>query len=159
MVRGLLAIVAAALAVAAPAPAAQACTHAAAKAAVIASTLPKRWKDSVTLYARTEGIAGLLCRDLTGDGRADMTVVFYSGGTAGDVAWVVFRRVGSGWRLVLRRLGGYKISVTVTGGDPVEGQPIYLRDDGNCCPTGGVDHTRFHWSGTQFLVVRKWHTR
>ena len=141
------------------APAAPACSRASATAAVLASTLPQRWKDKVTVYAKTEGISRLACRDLTGDGRPDLTVVFYSGGTAGDVGWVVFRRAGTTWKLALRRLDVYKVSVTIAGGDPVENQPLYLKGDANCCPTGGVNHTRFHWDGERFVVSRRWHTR
>jgi hypothetical protein len=159
LLAALLVVVCAVAVAAAPAAGAAPCSRASATAAVLASTLPKRWKDKVTAYAKTEGISELLCRDATGDGRPDMTVVFYSGGTAGDVGWVVFRRAGTGWKLALQRLQGYKIRVAITGGDPVESQPVYRRDDANCCPTGGVDHTRFHWNGLRFAVARAWHTR
>ncbi len=138
------------------------CSRAAAKAAVLSSSLPKRWKDLAReIYGGPSGgsIAGVICRDVTRDGRVDITLTFYSGGTAGEVAWVVFRRVGERWQLALKRLDAYKLTVRVHGGDPVETQPVYLAGDANCCPTGGFDHVRFHWNGKRFVVTRAWHTK
>jgi hypothetical protein len=58
----------------------------------------------------------------------------------------------------MRDLKAYKIGLFQVGGDLVESPPVYLANDPNCCPTGGFDHRRFHWNGTKFLVVRRWHT-
>jgi hypothetical protein len=38
-------------------------------------------------------------------------------------------------------------------------QPIYKKNDPNCCPTGGFDHHRYHWNGARFVVARAWHTK
>lgn len=141
------------------APAAGGCSKAAAKAAVLASSLPQRWKDEARhKYGPYEGLDGTICRDFTRDGQIDMAATFASGGTAGDVAWVLFRRVGSGWKLAIARLHDYKLTLTVRGSDIVETLPVYRRNDANCCPTGGFDHRLFHWNGGRF-VVRFWHDR
>lgn len=137
------------------------CSRAEAKQAVVASTLPERWKDAVRgEFGPNEGIGRLFCADLTRDSRRDMVMTFSSGGTAGDVAWAVFRRTAAGGlRLALARLRVYKVRVSLASADVVEHQPVYNREDANCCPTGGYDHVRFHWNGTRFAVVRKWHTK
>ena len=137
------------------------CTRAAANRAVIASTLPERWKDAARgEFGPYEGVRRLFCVDLTGDGRRELVMTFSSGGTAGDVAWAIFRPLpGGGLRLALARLERYKLSLTLAGREVVENQPVYRPTDANCCPTGGADHVRFRWNGTRFAVVRKWHTK
>ncbi len=158
----LLAVAAASVAAAASAaprwPAAADCSLASARAAVLASRLPQHWKDEARhAFGPAEGLARVVCGDFTRDGRTDLAAVFFSGGTAGDVAWVAFRRVSGGWKLALARLRAYKLGLKAVGADLVETQPVYLKGDGNCCPSGGYDHLRFHWSSDRFVVVRKWH--
>jgi hypothetical protein len=161
-----LAVVGLLLAVGVPAGGASAatgaggCSKAAAKAAVLASSLPQRWKDEARhKYGPYEGIEGVLCHDFTRDGQGDMAVTFASGGTAGDVAWLVFRRVGTGWHLVLSRLQDYKLGLVVHGDDLVETQPVYRKGDANCCPSGGFDHDQWHWNGARFVIARHWHDK
>ena len=105
-----------------------------------------------------EQIDRVICADFTRDGRTDMAVTIASGGTAGDIAWIVFVRTPTSWRLALNR-AGYKVGLYRVGTDLADSQPIYLKNDPNCCPRGGFDHTRWHWNGTRFVAVRKWHTR
>jgi hypothetical protein len=100
----------------------------------------------------------VICADLTRDGRTDMAVTIASGGTAGDIAFVVFRRVGARWKVSLVR-SGYKLGLYRVDGDLVSSQPVYRKSDPNCCPTGGFDHTRWHWNGTRFAAVRTYHTQ
>jgi hypothetical protein len=136
------------------------CSLKAATAAVVASDLPQQWKDEARhKYGPNEGLLSVACRDFTRDGKTDMEATFFSGGTAGDVAWVVFRRVGSGWKLALARLHDYKLSIAFRGADIVETQPVYKKGDGNCCPTGGFDHLQFHWNGTKFVIAQRWHNK
>ena len=140
--------------------AAAACSKKAAVAAVVASSLPQHWKDeALHKFGPIEGLQGVACRDFTRDGKVDMALSFYSGGTAGDVAWVVFRRVGDGWKLALARLHNYKQGLTFRGSDIIETQPVYLKGDANCCPSGGYNHRQFHWNGTTFVVARFWHDK
>ena len=110
----------------------------------------------------TRGADKVMCHDFTGDGRPDLAVTIASGGTAGDVGFAVFRsiafKVGPGWQVALNRKG-YKLGLFRVGDDLVSSQPIYRKNDPNCCPTGGFDHVRFHWNGRRFVVARSWHTR
>ncbi len=99
----------------------------------------------------------VICFDFTRDGRRDLAVTIASGGTAGDVGFAVFRAIPRGWRVALAR-DGYKLGLFRVGGDLVESQPVYRKNDPNCCPTGGFDHVRFHWNGTRFVRARVWHT-
>ena len=105
-----------------------------------------------------EQVDRVICADFTRDGRTDMAVTIYSGGTAGDIAWLVFVRRGTKWRLTLNR-SGYKLGLYRVGGDLVDSQPIYRKHDPNCCPTGGFDHTRWHWKGKRFVALRSWHDK
>jgi hypothetical protein len=86
-----------------------------------------------------------------------MAISIASGGTAGDIGWIVFVGTGSGYK-VAKTGSGYKLGLWRVGGDFDISQPIYKKPDPNCCPTGGVDHYRYHWNGSKF-VVRKYHTK
>jgi hypothetical protein len=97
------------------------------------------------------------CFDFTRDGHPDIAVTVSSGGTAGDIGWIVLVRKGSGWRLAHSE-GGYKLGLVRKGSDLVSTQPIYRRNDPNCCPSGGFDHERWHWNGSRFVRIRLWHT-
>jgi hypothetical protein len=107
----------------------------------------------------TPGMADrVLCFDVTGDGRTDMAVSLFSGGTAGDVGWLFFVPRGAGWRLAGSGTG-YKMGVFRSGPDVLAVQPVYRRNDPNCCPTGGFDRTLYRWDGTRLAVARRWHTK
>jgi hypothetical protein len=101
---------------------------------------------------------GLICFDFTRDGRTDLAVTVASGGTAGDIGWIVLVRTRSGWRLGLAR-SGYKVGLFRVGADLVDSQPVYRKNDPNCCPTGGFDHERWHWNGARFVKTRSWRTK
>src|SRR5262249_52935930 len=96
--------------------------------------------------------------DFTRDGRGDMAVTLASGGTAGDIGFVVFRRTAAGRGGAPPR-GGHKLRIFRGGGDPVYSPPRYRKNRSNCCPTGGFDHLRFHWNGLRFVVARSWRTK
>jgi hypothetical protein len=100
----------------------------------------------------------VICFDFTRDGRVDMALTINSRGTAGDIAWVVFRAVGPGWKVALRKTG-YKLGLVRVGRDLVQSQPVYRPGDPNCCPTGGFDHVRWRWNGTRFVAVERWRDR
>jgi hypothetical protein len=100
----------------------------------------------------------VICHDFTRDGRVDLAVTLASGGTAGDIGFVVFRATAAGWSVSLGH-AGYKLGLFRVGGDVVSSQPVYRKNDPNCCPTGGFDHLRFHWNGVRFVVARSWHTK
>ena len=113
---------------------------------------------SATVRVEPASADQVICFDFTRDGRLDLAVTIASGGTAGDIGLVVFRATPGGWRVALTR-GGYKLGVFRLGGDVVASQPVYRKNDPNCCPTGGFDHIRFHWNGVRFAVARSWHTK
>jgi hypothetical protein len=156
-VRLLLAATLAALAATASAQAAPAaCGLAAAKAAIRSTHVKMNLGGGVTKVE--PGSAGkVICFDFTRDGMTDMAVTIASGGTAGDIAFVVFRATPAGWAVALKS-GGYKLGLWRVGGDLVTSQPIYNKNDANCCPTGGFDHSRYHWNGAKFVIVRSYHT-
>ena len=80
-----------------------ACSEAGARAAIAASKprLALLGPDKVLITPSQAD--KVLCFDLTGDGRADMAVSLFSGGTAGDVGWLFF--VPDGARCRLARSG------------------------------------------------------
>jgi hypothetical protein len=140
-------------------PPAQPCTIAAARSAIVATKLEAPSLAGGNSRVRPSQADGVICFDFTRDGLGDMAVTIASGGTAGDVDWIVFqaKRTG-GWRPALVR-GGYKLGLRRVGGDLVSSQPVYRKNDPNCCPTGGFDHDRWHWNGSRFTVVRHWHDK
>ena len=52
-----------------------------------------------------------------------------------------------------------KLGLFRVAGDLDVVQPVYKKTDPNCCPTGGFDHTRYHWDGTRFVVARAYRTK
>jgi hypothetical protein len=154
----LVALVLAAVTVA-PARAARAsCGSATARAAIAATKVRLKMLGDSATRIDPKSADQVICFDFTRDGRADLAVSIASGGTAGDVGYVVFRATPRGWRVALKG-GGYKLGLARTGGDLVATQPIYKKNDPNCCPTGGFDHHRYHWNGAKFVVARAWHTK
>ena len=142
----------------APAHAAKSrCSLATARSAIASTHLRMALLDGPTRVDPNSADA-VLCFDFTRDGRLDLAVTIASGGTAGDVGFVVFRATAGGWRVALAR-DGYKLGLFRVGGDVVSSQPVYRKKDPNCCPTGGFDHLRFHWNGVRFVVARNWHTK
>jgi hypothetical protein len=135
-----------------------ACSRAAANAAIrqVRPHVPSL--GDTPLLVTAANADALICFDFTRDGRTDLAVTVASGGTAGDIGWIVLRRTARGWRLALSR-GGYKVGVFRVGGDLVDSQPVYAKTDPNCCPTRGFDHERWHWNGLRFTKTRSWHTK
>ncbi len=157
-VRFLVAAAFAALAVTVSAQAAPAaCNLAAAKAAIRSTHLKMTLLGDSPTRVDPSSADQVICSDFTRDGRQDIAVTIASGGTAGDIGFAVFRATPDGWKVALAR-GGYKVGLFRVGGDLVSSQPIYKSNDANCCPTGGFDHSRYHWNGTRF-VARNYHTK
>jgi hypothetical protein len=147
------------LAAATTAPATHApCGPATARAAVRATHLRMKTLGDSAQRIDPQSVDQVICFDFTRDGRTDVAATIASGGTAGDIGYVVFRATPAGWAVALKG-GGYKLGLVRAGRDLVETQPVYRRNDPNCCPTGGFDHQRFHWTGTKFVVARAWHTK
>jgi hypothetical protein len=134
------------------------CGQGTARAAIAATHVRVKTLGDTAQAVDPRSVDEVICFDFTRDGRTDLAVSIASGGTASDIGYVVFRRTPASWRVGLTG-GGYKLGLTRVGRDLVETQPVYRRNDPNCCPTGGFDHRRFHWKGTRFVVVRSWHTK
>jgi hypothetical protein len=135
-----------------------ACGPATARAAVRATHVRVKMLTDTAQRVDPTSVDQVICFDFTRDGRTDVAATIASGGTAGDIGYVVFRRTSSGWVVALTG-GGYKLGLARAGGDLVETQPVYRKNDPNCCPTGGFDHQRFHWNGRKFVLARSWHTK
>ena len=157
-----LAVALAAAATAAGAASAQArpaaCGAATARAAIKSTHLRLKLLGDTAQRIDPASADEMICFDFTRDGRLDLAVSFASGGTAGDIGFAVFRRSPSGWKVALTG-SGYKLGLARLRGDLVHTQPIYRKNDPNCCPTGGFDHVRYHWNGAKFVVARSWHTK
>jgi hypothetical protein len=151
-------VLAAAAATTSPAEATRtACGPATARAAVATTHVRVKMLGDTAQRIDPRTVDQVICSDFTRDGRIDLAVSIASGGTAGDIGFVVFRGRPAGWRVALTG-GGYKLRLARAGGGLVETQPVYKAKDPNCCPTGGFDHRRFRWNGMKFVVARSWHT-
>ncbi len=136
------------------------CNRAAARAAITSTglTIPASQSISSQPYHPSPSqVDGVICLALPG-GKKAMVTTLASGGTAGDIGWIVFVMGPGGWSVSLVR-GGYKLGLTRTGTDLTETDPIYKAKDANCCPTGGFDHVRWRWAGTRYEVARSWHNQ
>lgn len=129
-----------------------ACNAPSARAAIVRTHLKMQTIGDSPTRVDPASVDEVVC---TGD---TMAVTIASGGTAGDIGFILFRRTAAGWRVELTR-GGYKIGLFRMGADIAESQPVYRKNDPNCCPSGGFDHLRFRWNGTRFAVARSWHTK
>jgi hypothetical protein len=144
----------------APAQAAKAlCGPATAKRAVAAVNLRIKLLGDNPVRIDPTSVDQVTCHDFTRDGSTDLAFTIASGGTAGDIGFAVLRATpAGGWRVALAR-SGYKLGLFRLGGDVVSSQPVYRKNDPNCCPTGGFDHVRYHWNAGRFAPARSWHTR
>jgi hypothetical protein len=134
-----------------------ACGQATARAAIKATHLRLKLLGDTPQRVDPASADRVICFDFTRDRRVDLAVSIASGGTAGDIGFVVFRATAAGWRVALGG-GGYKLGLVRVGGDVVVTQPVYRKNDPNCCPTGGFDHVRYRWNGIRFAKARTWHT-
>lgn len=146
-----------ALALAAPAATDPAC-RAQARAAVKTTKVTIKSLAGDPMRVEPYYVAEAICFDFTGDGRRDIAFTVWSGGTAGDIAWVALVRGARGWNVAVTD-SGYKLGLRRIERDVVVTRPIYRRTDANCCPTGGFDHYAYRWNGKRFAFVRKWHTK
>ena len=96
--------------------------------------------------------------DLTGDRREEAVVPVDSGGTLGNLAYLVFTLRGSTPALILTRTldrssaGGLKM--TVEDGKLVETVAEYGPQDPLCCPSV-LRRTTFRWDGSLMQVERE----
>jgi hypothetical protein len=133
------------------------CSSAGARAA-IAQTHPRVALSGGKVLVRPGQADAVVCFDSMRDGFGGMAVSLFSGGTAGDVGWLFFVPENTGWRLT-NAGAGYKLRLLRKDSQLVVVQPVYRRNDPNCCPSGGFDRTNYRWNGDRLAVAKRWHTR
>ena len=115
--------------------------------------------DVTELLASTGGQfiqRSVIYADLTDDGVDEAIVPISSGGTFGDVGFVVLEASGAGTKTLLKVLPlgeTHGVAVDVVGGQLVLTQGVYGPEDPNCCP-GMVRVTTYVWNGTSLAVQR-----
>lgn len=136
------------------------CSHAAAKAAISKTKLrlPAPGAVGGAILIAPEQATQVVCFDVTGDGRTDMALSVASGGTAGNIGWLLFVPNDGRWR-VADSGTGYKLGLRRSGSKLEVAQPVFRPKDSNCCPTGGVDRKLYRWNGSRLVVVGVWHTK
>jgi hypothetical protein len=95
----------------------------------------------------------VLYADLTGDGAEEAIVPISSGGTLGDVGFVVLTPAGGGTKTLLKEVptDGHGMSVTVDGANLVVTVAVPGPDDPNCCPSF-LRKTIYAWNGTALAI-------
>ncbi|MBF6600896.1 MAG: hypothetical protein IVW36_10350 [Dehalococcoidia bacterium] len=111
-----------------------------------------------TLVAGTGGAfvaSQVIYGDLTGDGIDEAVVPLASGGTMGNIAYVVLTPSGSGVSALPLPKGDASsggVAVSVVGGKLVDTRPQYGPNDPNCCPSM-LRKTTYGWDGGKFVVA------
>jgi hypothetical protein len=94
----------------------------------------------------------ILYGDLTDDNVAEAVVPISSGGTLGDVAYVVLTPQGEGAEAILTRddaAPGFRIDIE--NGKLVETEPVRGPDDPECCPSM-ARRTVYAWNGAALAI-------
>ncbi len=97
--------------------------------------------------------AEVVYADLTGDGAEDAVVPISSGGTLGDIAFVVLGATGGNTRTLVSEYpkGGRGLSVVVFGNKLVVTEAIPGPDDPECCPSQ-LRKTIYGWNGVTLAI-------
>jgi hypothetical protein len=92
--------------------------------------------------------------DLTEDGVDDAVVPISSGGTLGNVGFVVLTPTDDGTATLLRELPseGGGISLNVVDGELIALEPVFGPDDPECCPSM-LRQTTYAWNGAALALV------
>jgi hypothetical protein len=91
--------------------------------------------------------------DLNRDGADDAVVPISSGGTLGDVAFIVLAMSGSETNVLISEYpkDAHGLAVAVVDGKLVETQPLPGPDDPECCPSM-LRNTTYAWNGAALAV-------
>ena len=84
------------------------------------------------------GLDDVVYGDLDGDGQDEALLHLDSGGTAGDLALLVYQAAEPAPWLVAA-LPGYRISGRISGSALIVNRPYYFDHEGNCCPTARIE--------------------
>lgn len=95
----------------------------------------------------------VLYTDLTGDGVDEAVVPISSGGTMGDIAFLVLTTDGAGTKTLLREYPTDQtgLAIAVKDGKVVMTQPVPGPDDPLCCPSF-LKHTTYGWNGYAMAI-------
>jgi hypothetical protein len=97
-----------------------------------------------------------LCGPFFGPGSQAMAASLTIPSCGRTAAWVVFRRVGRNWQLVLSRNNGADLEAVGSG---IRETMFVLRPgDAHCFPTGGTRSRTWRWNGTRFTASAWKHT-
>lgn len=95
----------------------------------------------------------LRCRDLNGDGAAEMIVGLAAGASGHMASWAIFTPDSDrGWELAFDREGVPVSSIEVEGQLVIANTPTFGRGDPLCCPSG-YKATRVAFDGGEFRLV------
>jgi hypothetical protein len=102
--------------------------------------------------------ADIIFEDLTGDQREEAVVPVGSGGSLGNVAYLVFTMKSGSPSLILTRTGDRStasgLRMTVDHGVLQETVGVYGNEDPLCCPSQ-LRTTTFRWDGNRLQVDRE----
>jgi hypothetical protein len=98
----------------------------------------------------TTPVFKVLCGSFAGPGSQTMVASLLGEANTGMIGWVVFRRIGGEWQLLMERRGAAEL--TAAGADIKETVAIYRAGDPRCCPSGGDKSRIWHWNGTRFTA-------
>lgn len=93
--------------------------------------------------------------DLTKDNIEDAVVPISSGGTMGNVAYVVLTPDGNGVKALPLEKGTTSsggVAVSVEGGNLIDTRPVFGPNDPNCCPSQ-LKKTTYAWDGSKLAQV------
>ena len=113
-------------------------------------------KDVQALLTQTGGLyeqENVIYVDLTGDGADEAIVPVSSGGTLGDIAFLVLTPMGGGTLALLTQARDTQTGLTVeiVDGQLVETRPEPGSDDPECCPSM-LRVTVYEWDGEALVV-------
>jgi hypothetical protein len=122
----------------------------------------RRDRDVLAILGRLNGgsldAAATLYADVTGDRREEAVLPITSGGTQGNLAYLVFTMREGVPALVLIRTAGTSsaggIRLSVEDGELVETAAVYDDEDPLCCPSE-LRRTIFRWDGKQLQVQKE----
>lgn len=98
--------------------------------------------------------ASVIYADLTGAGQEDAVVPISSGGTLGDIAFLVVAPASGGRATTLLKVvpsDARGLAVDVVDGKLVMTEPVPGPNDPECCPSQ-LRETAYAWNGTAFTV-------
>ena len=95
----------------------------------------------------------VLCGAFAGPGSETMVVSLFGPANTGMIDWVVLRRTGGTWTLLLKRHQAALLSAA--GSDIRETVAVFRVGDSRCCPSGGEKARVWRWNGSR-LVAGPW---